>query len=80
MDDVTAEIAAFIRKNLLSDPTAPVGPDTALVTGGHVDSLGISMLGAFLEERFGVFLDETEIRAGGVESMARLADLVRQRR
>jgi acyl carrier protein len=38
-----------------------IGPDEDLVNGGIVDSLGLTELVAFIEQRFGVAVDDDDV-------------------
>ncbi len=70
----------YIRSNLLVDPARQIDPDTALVSDGLVDSMGLVMLAAFVEESFGVRIDDAEMRAGSLETIAEILALVDARR
>jgi len=77
--DVVAIIGEFVRSRLLADGAQPLTPETRLLTEGLIDSLGVTVLTAFLEERFDVYLDGSEIRAGGTETIREIAALVERR-
>ena len=81
MADARAGVLAdFIRTNLLADKRRSLAPDDALFGEGLVDSMGAVLLAAFVEERFGVTLDDGELRSGELETIADiLASIDRQR-
>jgi len=79
-EDRAAQIIDFIRRSLVPDGDATVTLDTLLLTEGVIDSMGAVMLAAFVEERFGVRFDDTELRAGECETVADIARLVEHRR
>lgn len=63
-DERAQVIEAFIRTKLLADRQRALTLDTPLVGDGLVDSMGQVMLAAFVEERFGVRVNDADVRAG----------------
>ncbi|HLK12264.1 MAG TPA: phosphopantetheine-binding protein [Candidatus Binatia bacterium] len=78
-DERLAILVEFVRGNLLTDPNLPLGPGTRLLSEGLIDSLGVTALAAFVEERFGVRLDDTEIRGGENETLEEILSLIDRR-
>ena len=70
----------FVRDELLPDPAVPLTPETRLLSEGLIDSLGAVRLAAFVEETFAVRFDDSEIRAGEVETIADVLRVVDERR
>ena len=75
-DDRSRVLLDFVRTKLLSDERLEVTTDTRLVSDGVVDSMGLVMLAAFVEEHFGVRVDDADLRAGGVETLADMVALL----
>jgi acyl carrier protein len=59
----------FVRRNLIPEDAGEIGLDTPLLSERLIDSMGIAMLAAFIEEEFDVPFDGTELRKGRVESI-----------
>jgi acyl carrier protein len=79
MNDSRAQVLLdFVRRNL-DDPTVELTVDTPLLSEKLIDSMGLTMLAAFVEEEFQVPFDGTELRAGGPESIRALLELIAQR-
>jgi acyl carrier protein len=77
MMDIRAEqIAAFIRTNLLQYPDAPLDLDTSLVDNGSLDSMGSTLLAAFLEQQFGVRLGEADLNADRISTIRKVLALI----
>jgi acyl carrier protein len=70
----------FIRKKLLVDDGRALTPETPLVSGKHVDSMGLVLLAAFVEEQFGVRVDDADLRTGELDTVADFLALVDRRR
>jgi acyl carrier protein len=77
-EDRAAVIADYIRTQLLVDRGKELTLDTRLISDGLVDSMGLVLLAAFVEERFGVRIDDAEIRAGHLETIAEILSLMDQ--
>ena len=80
IDDRPRILERYIRRKLLADKTLPLTADTPLVSEGIVDSMGLVLLAAFVEEQFGVRIDDADIRAGEIETIRDILALVDRRR
>lgn len=73
MDDPRcATLLDFVRQYLAGERAAEVTADTPLLSERILDSMGITLLATFVEERFGVPFDGTELRAGRMETVRAL--------
>jgi acyl carrier protein len=79
-DPRAAVLERFVREELLLDPEVTLTPRTRLLSEGLVDSLGAVRLAAFIEETFRVRFDDSDIRAGEVETIADILAVVDARR
>ena len=61
MSDLTSELLAFVRGDLLKEKNVTIDADTYLFDDGLVDSLGILTLIAFLELRIGRSISDQEV-------------------
>ena len=81
MSDARAKaIEDFIRANLLGDRKRTIDIDTPLFAQGLVDSMGLVMLATFVEDHFGVRVDDADVRAGEFETIRQLLALIDRRR
>jgi acyl carrier protein len=79
-DERARKLATFIRTNLLQIDDAPLDLDTSLVDNGSLDSMGSTLLAAFIEEQFGVKLDDESISPSHLGSIRRILALLDERR
>jgi acyl carrier protein len=77
--DLTTSLTSYIAAKILKDPSRTIAPDEPLISSGLVDSFSLVDLALFVEEAFGVRIDDTELSAQVFDSVAQLADLIRQR-
>jgi acyl carrier protein len=77
-DGLFDRIEAFLREDVLLDPQADLLPDTPLAQG-LIDSMGLLVLIAFVEEEFDVELDPADITLANFATIADIARLVEAR-
>ncbi len=81
METTTIEILAnYIATEILKQPRRKLSPAEALVSSGLVDSFHLVDLALYIEDTFGVHLDDTELTADTFDTLEQLAALVDQRR
>ncbi len=78
--DTRQEISAYIAKEILKQPGRSLAGDTVLISSGLVDSFNLVDLAMFVEERFGVKIDDTELTADTFDTLDQLSSLVDSRR
>jgi acyl carrier protein len=80
MDRDARPIRAFILERLApATGRTQLGDDEDLIDSGVVDSLGVFQLVAFLEERFGVAIADTDITPDNFGTIERIERLVAAR-
>jgi len=72
-------LVEFVRTNLLAGADGPIKPQTRLVSDGVLDSMGLVLLAGFIEERFGVRVEDADLRAGELETVADIVALIDRR-
>jgi acyl carrier protein len=77
--DIESTLAEYIRTQVLKRPKYNLGKDDALISSGLIDSFHLVDLAVFVEETFGVRIEDTELNASAFDSIAQLSALIRQR-
>lgn len=75
--DPAAQIREFVRQTFLADDFAD--GDSFLQTG-IIDSTGMLELITFVENRFGLTIQETELLPANLDSIANLVAFIEQKR
>lgn len=76
-DDSKAKLRQYIAHNLLfSDDGFTYDDDASLLEAGIVDSLGVMELVLFVEEAFGVKVEDQDVTPDNFDSINKLADYV----
>jgi acyl carrier protein len=78
-DDIIQNLSQYISTEILKQPRRQLTPDEALISGGLVDSFSLVDLALYVEDTYGVHLDDTELNADSFDSLAQLAVLIRSR-
>ena len=78
---VRAELEAFIVEEIaLGRGLQSIAPDEDLLARGVIDSLGVTQLVAFLEDRYAIRVTDEELTPANFQSLARLEAFVAARR
>lgn len=78
--DIENLIRDFIARNLLFSDSGYGYPDEAsFLEEGIVDSIGVLELVGFIEETFGVVVEDREIVPHNFDSVTRLAEYIRRK-
>jgi acyl carrier protein len=81
MTESTAQILSdYIAGSILKQPNRAIAPEASLINSGLVDSFSLVDLAMFIEEKFNVRIDDTELNADTFDTLADLAALVETRR
>lgn len=79
MDEIIQKLAAYIAKEVLRQPNRIIPSDEKLISNGLVDSFSLVDLGLFIEDTFGVRIEDTELNADTFDSLEQLAALIQSR-
>lgn len=77
--EITTPIAKFIAEKILKQPNKEIKPDEALISSGLIDSFSLMDLALFVEDTFGVKIEDTELNADTFDSLNQLAELIKSR-
>lgn len=78
---VAAEVETFIVEEIaLGQGPSSLAPDEDLLASGLIDSLGVTQLSAFLEERFGIAVTDADLVPGNFKTLERIETYVSSKR
>ena len=78
-DTITNELSSFIAKNILKQPERLIKADEALITSGLINSFSLVDLALYIEDQFGVHIDDTELTSDTFNTLSELSNMIRQR-
>lgn len=77
--DVSTILNQYIATEILKQPGRILSTEDKLISNGLVDSFHLVDLALFIEETFGVHIDDTELTADTFDTLAQLITLIEQR-
>ena len=78
-EDPLPDLREFLDRTYGRTAGRPLSPGEPLVSSGIIDSFGLVDLSLFVDERFGVRLDASDLGAGRSDSAAEIARLIASR-
>jgi len=78
-DEMKAKLSEYLAKEMLKQPNRTIKPDEALLTSGLIDSFHLVDLALFVEDNFGVHIDDSELNASTFDSLDGLVALIQSR-
>lgn len=80
MTDVVAQLSTFLASDILKQPDRVITPDEALISSGLIDSFSLMDVALFVEDTFGVRIEDTELNADTFDNLTQLAALIESRK
>lgn len=77
---ITESLEKYIAGQVLKQPGRRIATDEALISSGLIDSFSLMDLALFVEDNFGVRIEDTELNADTFDSLAQLTALIESRR
>jgi acyl carrier protein len=79
LDPLEQVILDYVKREYLeADDDRTVGPDTALISGGIVDSFSMVSLKRFLEKTYEIRIPDADATPAAFDSVSGIAALVRR--
>lgn len=79
-EEIYTTLESFIASQILKQPQRKISPTEALFSGGLIDSFHQVDLALYVEDAFGVRLEDTELGGQAFDTLAELVQLIQQRR
>ena len=80
MSDIASQLSTFIATTILKQPNRSIGNSESLISTGLIDSFSLMDLALFVEDTFGVRIEDTELNASTFDNLTQLASLIESRR
>ena len=78
--DIAETLTKYIINEILKQPKRLLSPEERLISSGLIDSFHLVDLSLFVEDTFGVHIDDTELNADTFDTLAELETLIQQRK
>ena len=80
MADIAAQLSTFIATTILKQPNRSIGDAEPLISTGLIDSFSLMDLALFVEDTFGVRIEDTELNADTFDNLTQLTSLIESRK
>jgi acyl carrier protein len=77
--DINQALSQYIAMKILKQPDRSIKPDEPLISSGLIDSFSLVDLALYVEDTFGVHIDDTELNADTFDTLEQLAEIIRAR-
>lgn len=78
-DEVMKKLAAHIAVEVLHQPNRELSPEQPLLSSGIIDSFSLVDLAMYVEDAFGVHLDDSELNKETFDTLTQLVELIESR-
>jgi len=78
-EELIATIEKFIATEIAKQPDRSIAANEKLISSGLIDSFSLVDLGLFVEDTFGVIIDDTELNVDTFDTLEELTALIRSR-
>ena len=79
-DTILPTIEKYIATQILKQPNRRITPEEPLISSGLIDSFSLMDIALFIEDTFGVRIEDTELNVNTFDNLTQLASLVEARR
>ena len=76
---VISTLEQYVATKVLKQPNRKISPDEPLISSGLIDSFSLMDLALFVEDTYGVRIEDTELNADTFDNLNQLAALIESR-
>jgi acyl carrier protein len=80
MSDLLQKLSTFLANDILKQPNHVIAPGEPLISSGLIDSFSLMDVALFVEDNFGVRIEDTELNADTFDNLNQLVSLIESRR
>lgn len=80
MSEVTSQLASFLAEKILKQPNRKITENEPLISSGLIDSFSLMDVALYVEDTFGVRIEDTELNADTFDNLTQLANLIESRK
>ena len=77
--EIETKLSEYIRTQIIKRPHYQLEADDPLISSGLIDSFHLVDLAIFVEDQFGVKIDDTELNAETFDTLDQLKTLIKNR-
>ena len=77
--DIINDLSTYITNQIMKQPGKVINPDEKIISSGLIDSFHLVDISIFVEEKYGMLIDDTELNADTFDTLNELAEIIIQR-
>ena len=77
--DIIPTLENYIAEKILKAPSRQINVEEPLISSGMIDSFSLMDLALFVEDTFGVRIEDTELNANTFDNLTQLSALIQSR-
>ncbi|OGN72977.1 MAG: hypothetical protein A2X25_10495 [Chloroflexi bacterium GWB2_49_20] len=77
--EISTKLTTYISTEILKQPNRTIDPEAALISGGIIDSFSLVDLALYIEDEFGVHIDDFELNSSTFDNINQLVKLIESR-
>ena len=74
------QLAKFIAEKIIKQPKRVITADEPLISSGLIDSFSLMDVALYVEDTYGVRIEDTELNADAFDNLTQLAALIESRK
>ena len=78
--EISNQLLTYIVTEILRQPKRVIKPDEKIISSGLIDSFHLVDLGLFVEDKFGVRIDDSELNADTFDTVEQLVKVIEERK
>jgi acyl carrier protein len=79
-DEILPRVERFISTQILKQPNRTIAAEEPLISSGLIDSFSLMDLALYVEDTFGVRIEDTELNADTFDTLNQLSTLIASRK
>jgi acyl carrier protein len=80
MNDITEQLREFVTENFLFGQEVVIGDDESFLDQGIIDSTGVLELVTFIEDKYQITVDDSELVPDNLDSIQKLLRFIQSKR
>lgn len=74
------QLGSYLASQILKQPNRNITADEPLISSGLIDSFSLMDIALYVEDTFGVRIEDTELNAEAFDTLTQLASLIESRK
>ena len=76
---IISKLSSYISNQILKQPQRTIAPGEALISSGLINSFSLVDMALFIENEFGVQIEDTELNRETFDTLEQLAGIISER-